>query len=74
MSQPDFESVSVPSVVVKKPQLTIYTVLLVIALVSLLLACLFLYLEIRAYGGFGAAQGRIAAVSQPIADAAAFWA
>ena len=50
MSQPDFESVSpVPSVITKKPQWTIYTVLLLIALVSLLLACLFLGLELRAY-------------------------
>ena len=49
MSQPDFESASVPSVITKKPQLNIYTVLLIIALISLLIATIFLALEFRAY-------------------------
>lgn len=49
MSQPDLESVSVPSVITKKPQLNIYYVLLIIALISLLMACLFLLLEIYSY-------------------------
>jgi len=50
MSQPDLESASsAPSVLTKKPQLTIYTTLLVIALISLLMGSLFLLLELRAY-------------------------
>lgn len=75
MSQPDLESVSVPSVIKKKPQMTIYTVLLLIALVSLLMACLFLYLEIREYGGFGAVKGRVAVLAAPLVDGmSSFWA
>ena len=66
MSQPDFESASVPTVITKKPQLTIYTVMLILALISLLMACLFLYLEIREYGGWGAVKGRVAMVIEPL--------
>jgi len=68
MSQPDLESANMPSVINKKPQLNVYTVMLIVALVSLLLACLFLYLEILEYGGFGAAWGRVASLSHPVAD------
>jgi len=57
----------------KKPQLNIYTVLLIIALVALLTACLFLYLEIREYGGFGAVKGRVAAVVQPYSQGTPCW-
>lgn len=66
MSQPDLESVSVPSIINKKPQYNIYFMLLVVALLSLLMACLFLYLEIRSYGGFGAFRGSVGAVSIPL--------
>ena len=52
----------------------IVIVLLLIALVSLLLACLFLYLEIREYGGFGAVKGRLGSVTAPLIDTAtSFW-
>ena len=68
MSQPSFESVS-PSVLTKRSPWNIYTVMLLMALVALVLAMLFLYLEIRAYGGFGAFKGPTAQLSQP-ADAA----
>lgn len=66
MSQQDFESASVPSVIQKKPQLNIYTVLLIISLIALLLGCLFLFLEIRSYGGFGAVKGRVSSVTLPL--------
>ncbi len=66
MSQPDLESVSMPSVINKKPQYNIYFMLLVVALVSLLMACLFLFLEIREYGGFGAFRGSLGAVTIPL--------
>lgn len=75
MSQPNLESVSTPSVLNKKPQLNIYTVLLVIALISLLMACVFLYLEIREFGGFGAVKGRVAMFSDGLLNAnRSFWA
>ncbi|HMO83751.1 MAG TPA: hypothetical protein PKC18_02400 [Lacipirellulaceae bacterium] len=59
--------VTAPSVLTKKSVWNIYTVLLLIALVSLLLAMLFLYLEIRAYGGFGQVKGA-AFRSAPVVD------
>ena len=65
MSQPNLESVSAPTVLKKQPQMTVYTVMLIIALISLILACVFLYLEIREYGGFGTVKGRIAMITQP---------
>jgi hypothetical protein len=48
-------------VVAPKPKMTIYFALLIIALVAMLFACLFLFLEIRRYGGFGAVPGSVAA-------------
>ena len=68
MSQPNLESVSPPSVVAKKPQLNVYTVMLIVALLSLMLACLFLWLEISEYGGWGAYRGRIMSVTRPVVD------
>lgn len=68
MSQPSFESTSAPTVLKKKSSLNIYTMLLIIALISLLLGCIFLWLEIREYGGFGAVKGRVGAVAGPIAS------
>jgi len=66
MSQPSLESVSAPSVLKKKPQMNIYTVLLLIALVSLLVACVFLYLELHAYGGFGAIKGKVSMLGETL--------
>jgi len=43
----------------------VYMVMLIVALLSLLLACVFLYLEIREYGGWGAEKGKVSAVVQP---------
>lgn len=57
MSQPDLESVSIPSVINKKPQYNVYFVMLVVSLTSLLMGCLFLLLEIYSYGGIGAYSG-----------------
>ncbi len=68
MSQPNLESVSAPSVLAKKPQLNVYTVRLVVALLSMMLACLFLWLEISEYGGWGSYKGRVGAVTQPVVD------
>jgi hypothetical protein len=41
----------------RKPKTNVYTLLLVIALAALLTGCLFLYLEIRRFGGFGTIHG-----------------
>jgi len=52
-------------VVAPKPKMTIYYAMLIIALVAMLTACLFLYLEIRRFGGFGTVKGRVASVDRP---------
>ena len=66
MSQPDLESVSIPSVITKKPQLTIYTVLLIISLIALVMAIIFLALEFRAYDYDSGSQ--TASVMRPLLD------
>jgi len=70
MSQPSFESASAPTVLTRKSAWNVYTVLLLIAFFSLLLAMLFLYLEIREYGGWGAVKGPVA-VAAPLASGGA---
>ncbi len=73
MSQPSFESASPPTVLTKKSAWNIYTVMLLLALLSLLLAMLFLYLEIREYGGWGAFKG-VAMLWRSTSPATALWA
>jgi len=68
MSQPSFESTSAPTVLKKKSALNIYTVLLIISLVALLLGCLFLWLEMKEYGGFGAVKGPVGAITAPMVN------
>jgi hypothetical protein len=63
MSQPDLESVSMPSIINKRPRYDVYFVMLLVALISLMMGCLFLLLEIYAYGGFGAYSGALSAVT-----------
>lgn len=63
MSQPDFTmSVAGPA---RKPKTSIYTLLLIIALVALLTGCVFLFLEIKRFGGFGTVRGTVQAVTAP---------
>jgi hypothetical protein len=52
-------------VVAPKPRMTIYYALLIIALVAMVTACVFLYLVIRTFGGFGAVQGRVSSLDRP---------
>jgi hypothetical protein len=58
-------------VVAPKPKMTIYFALLIIALVAMLFACLFLYLEIRRFGGFGAVSGRVSSLDDVWPDSGA---
>ncbi len=57
MSQPSFEVSSAPTVLTKRSAWSVWTVMLLVALISLLMAALFLFLEIREYGGFGTVKG-----------------
>lgn len=49
-------------IVSPKPKMTVYYALLIIALVAMLVACLFLYLEVRRFGGFGTVPGRVSTI------------
>ncbi len=64
MAQPDFTMPPVGGAP-RKPKTSIYTLLLLIALVALLTGCLFLWLEIKRFGGFGTVRGTVQAVTAP---------
>jgi hypothetical protein len=64
MSQPDFTSPPTLRVTAPKPKMTVYYGLLIIALMCMLTACLFFYLEIRRFGGFGTVPQRITALEE----------
>jgi hypothetical protein len=52
-----------------KAKMTPYFALLIISLVAMLLACLFMYLEVRRFGGFGAVPGRVSVIDRPVQPA-----
>jgi hypothetical protein len=64
MAQPNFTMPPVGGAV-RKPKTSMYTLLLLIALVALLTGCLFLWLEIKRFGGFGTVRGTVQAVTTP---------
>ena len=47
-----------------KAKMTVYFALLIISLIAMLMGCLFLYLEIRRFGGFGAIPGRVTSLDR----------
>ena len=65
MADPELIAPPTLRVVTPKPRMTIYYALLIIALVAMVTACIFLYLVIRTFGGFGAVQGRVASLDRP---------
>ena len=70
MSQPSFEASPAPTVLTKRSAWNVYTAMLLVALICLLLAALFLYLEIREYGGFGNVKGPLSQLRSPGATSA----
>ena len=64
MAQPEF---SMPPIggAARKPKTSIYTLFLLIALVALLTGCLFLWLEIKRFGGFGTIRGTVQMATAP---------
>ena len=63
MSQPDFTMSAVGPA--RKPKTSIYTLMLLIALLALITGCIFLYLEIKRFGGFGTIRGSAQATTAP---------
>ena len=64
MSQPSLESANLPTVITKKPQLTAYTMMLILSLIALLIAIVFLFLEYRAFDYDSGSQ--LASISSPL--------
>jgi hypothetical protein len=74
MAQGDLMPPPVVRIAAPKPKMTVYYALLIIALIALLFACLFLYLEIGRFGGFGSVPGTVSSIEQPAQSAlAAAW-
>jgi len=65
MAQADFSMPPVGGAAGRKPKTSIYTLLLLIALVALLVGCLFLWLEIKRFGGFGTIRGTVQMQTAP---------
>lgn len=63
MSQPEF-TMSVAGQT-RKPKTSIYTLMLLLALMALLTGCIFLFLEIRRFGGFGTVRGTVHVTTAP---------
>jgi hypothetical protein len=68
MAQPEFMMSPSVAVAGRKPKTSIYTVLLVIALIALLIGCLTMWLEIKQLeGSFGADKRKVSANFLPSA-------
>jgi hypothetical protein len=48
-----------------KPRMTVYFALLIVALVALVAGCLFLWIEIGRFGGFGSVPGTVSSLERP---------
>jgi hypothetical protein len=66
MAQLDITAPPALRVAAPKPKMTIYYALLIIALCAMLTACLFMYLEIRRFGGFGTVKGKVSSVGRAV--------
>jgi hypothetical protein len=64
MAQGDLGPSPTFRVVAPKPKMTVYFALLIVALLAMLTACLFLYMEVRRFGGFGTVKGKISVVER----------
>jgi hypothetical protein len=64
MAELDITAAPTLRVAAPKPKMTIYYALLIIALCAMLTACLFMFLEIRRFGGFGAVKGKVTSVGR----------
>jgi hypothetical protein len=66
MAQPEFMMSPSVAVAGRKPKTSIYTVLLIIALLALLIGCLTMWLEIKQLEGtFGGVRGKLSMSAMP---------
>lgn len=63
--QPDIMAPPPIRMAAPRAKMTIYFALLIISFMAMLIACLFLYLEIRRFGGFKVVPGKVSAAARP---------
>ena len=68
MAQADFNPTPAFRTAGPKTRMTIFFAMLILSFIAMLIACLFMYLEIRNYGGFGAVPGKVSSLDQPQQD------
>ena len=66
MAEIDITAPPTLRVAAPKPKMTIYYALLIIALCAMLTACLFMYLEIKRFGGFGVVKGKVSSAQRAV--------
>ena len=66
MAQVDMTAAPTLRVAAPKPKMTIYYALLIIALLAMLTACLFMFLEIKRFGGFGTVKGKVSSAQRAV--------
>ena len=66
MAQVDFSPAPTFRTAAPKARMTIYFVMLILAFLAMLTACLFMYLEVRNFGGFGAVKGKWTTVERKL--------
>ena len=64
MAELDMTAPPTLRVAAPKPKMTIYYALLIIALIAMLTACLFMFLEIKRFGWFGTVKGKVSSVDR----------
>lgn len=64
MADPEVIAPPTLRVVTPKPRMTVYYALLIIALLAMVTACIFLYMVIRTFGGFGAVPERVSSLDR----------
>jgi hypothetical protein len=67
MAQPEFITAIPLRSAAPKAKMTVYFAMLIIALLAMITTCVFLYMEIRRFGGFGTVKGGLSAVDRPAA-------
>lgn len=69
MAQPEFMTMAPIRPAAPKAKMTIYFAMLIIALIAMLVTCIFLYLEVKQSGGFGQVKGGLTAIDRPTVKA-----
>jgi hypothetical protein len=75
MAQVDFAPTPTFRTAAPKARMTAYFAMLILAFIAMLIACLFMFLEVRNFGGFGTVPGKVSSIERAaqLQVAAAGW-